>query len=50
MKPQVLSFIFCRDNPDILWRNKAVDPFDGLPEEGILSHNLEHLFWAGFPA
>jgi hypothetical protein len=50
MKSYVLSLVFSGHNPDILWRNETIDPLDGLPQEGIFSHNLEHLLGAGFPA
>jgi hypothetical protein len=50
MKLYILGLIFCRYNPDILWRNKPIDPFNGLPDQGILSHDLQHLFGASFPA
>ena len=50
MKLYILGLIFCRYNPDILWRNKPIDPFDGLTDQGILSHYLQHLLGAGFPA
>ena len=50
MKFQILRFILCCDNPDIFRKNKAIDPLDGLPQQGVLAHDLEHLLRAGFPA
>ncbi len=50
MKTYVLSLVFRRHNPDILRRNKAIDPLDGLPQEGVFSNNLEHLFRPGLTA
>jgi hypothetical protein len=49
MKSYVLSLVFSGHNPDIFRRNEAIDPFDSLPQEGIFSCDLEHLFGAGFP-
>jgi hypothetical protein len=48
METGILNLIFCRHDPDIPRRNKALDSLDGLAEESIFSHDLEHLLGTGF--
>jgi hypothetical protein len=50
MKLHALDLVLGCHNPYVLGRNKTRDPLDGLPEQGIFSHNLEHLLRVGFSA
>jgi hypothetical protein len=37
-------------NPDMLQRDKAIDPFDRLSQKRNLSNNLQHLLRIGLTA
>ena len=50
METDVRSLVTCCYNPYILRRDEALDPFDGLAQEGIFSHDPEHLLRDGLAA